>query len=102
MPFLRSSCGYVGTSDGWQETARAFKVEHEFAAADDGNVALCAELDLRDRRGFNLGLAFGHSLHRAVTTLFQSLGIPFCEHRARLITNGSAPAAGFQRRLPDW
>ncbi len=25
VPFLRSSCGYAGTSDGWQEAARTFQ-----------------------------------------------------------------------------
>jgi glucoamylase len=60
VPFLRSSNGYVGTSDGWQDIARAFKIEHEFAAADDGNVALSAQLDLSRQRRFTLGLAFGY------------------------------------------
>ena len=40
------------TSDGWQETAGASKVEREFAAANDGNVALTAEIDLRKGHGF--------------------------------------------------
>ena len=100
VPFLRSSCGYAGTSDGWQEAAHTFKVEHEFAAAEDGNVALCAELDLRRRRKFTLGLAFGHSLHRAVTNLFQSLGIPFCEHRARLIDQWERACSRFPAPTP--
>ena len=96
IPILRTSCGYVGTSDGWQEIARAFKVEHEFAAADDGNIALSAELDLRHRDRFTLGLPFGNSLHWAVTTLFQSLGIPFGEHSVRMREQRERAAAGLR------
>jgi glucoamylase len=48
-------------------------------------MSLSAQLDLSRQRGFTLGLAFGHSLHRPVTNLFQSLGIPFSEHRSRLL-----------------
>lgn len=99
-PFLRTSCGYVGTSDGWQDLARAFRVEHEFAAADDGNVALCAEVDLTRGLSFTLGLAFGHTLHRAVTNLFQSLGIPFIEHRKRQRQQWNRACSRFQPPSP--
>jgi len=95
VPFLRSSCGYVGASDGWQDVAHSFKMKYEFAAAEDGNVALVAEMDLRKRYGFTLGLAFGHGLHRAVTSLFQSLGIPFAEHRNRLLRQWNRACSRF-------
>jgi len=85
LPFLRSSCGYVGATDGWADIARDFKMDHEFASAEDGNIALTAELDLHSDCRFTLGLAFGHSLHRAVTAMFQSFGIAFADHRARLL-----------------
>jgi glucoamylase len=101
VPFLRRSCGYVGASDGWQDIARAFDVEHEFAAADDGNIALSAELDLRSRGSFTLGLAFGHNLHRAVTNLFQSLGIPFSEHQARMREQWERACSRFAAPAPN-
>jgi glucoamylase len=101
VPFLRNSCGYVGARDGWQEIARSFKVEHEFAAAGDGNIALSAELDLHSRDNFTLGLAFGHSLHRAVTTLFQSLGIPFDEHSERMRQQWDRACSGFAAPAPN-
>jgi glucoamylase len=85
VAFLKRSCGYVGTTDGWQDLAADFKLDYQFAAAPDGNIALTAELDLHQRFDFTLGLGFGRSLHRAVSTLFQSLGTPFEEHRDRFL-----------------
>ncbi|HVC44955.1 MAG TPA: glycoside hydrolase family 15 protein [Candidatus Binataceae bacterium] len=84
-PFVRRSCGYVGTTDGWQDLAHGYKMIHEFAAATDGNLALTGEIDLRGGYHFTIGLAFGRSLHRAVTNLFQSIGRPFIEHRTRFL-----------------
>ncbi|MBF6567299.1 MAG: glucan 1,4-alpha-glucosidase [Candidatus Binataceae bacterium] len=83
VPFVARSCGYVGTSDGWDDLAGDFKLNHLFASASDGNIALTGEIDLRQQREFTIGLSFGHSLHRSVTTLFQSLGIPYAQHKQR-------------------
>ncbi len=83
LPFSRRSCGYVGATDGWRDLDDNFKMDYEFAAAQDGNIALIGEIDLRQGYHFTLGLGFGHTLHRAVTDLFQSLGVPFSEHRER-------------------
>ncbi|HZC46499.1 MAG TPA: glycoside hydrolase family 15 protein, partial [Candidatus Acidoferrum sp.] len=82
-PFLRSSCGYVGNTDGWQDIHANFNMDYQFAAALDGNIALTAEIDLRKGYSFMLGLGFGRELNRAVTTLYQSLAEPFAMHRAR-------------------
>jgi glucoamylase len=85
VPFLRSSCGYVGTTDGWHDLSNNLKMDYEFASASDGNIALTAEFDLSRGYEFTVGLAFGRGLNRAVATLFQSLGVPFVEHRQRFI-----------------
>jgi glucoamylase len=85
VPFVRSSCGYVGTTDGWQDLASHFRLTNEFAAAPDGNIALTGEIDLSAGFEFTLALGFGHTLHRAVTTVFQSLGRPFAESRDRFL-----------------
>jgi glucoamylase len=82
-PFVKRSCGYVGSSDGWSDLAANFRLDNSFAAAPDGNIALTGEIDLRHGHQFTLGLAFGHNLHRAVTTLFQSLGVPYAQHKQR-------------------
>jgi len=84
-PFLRCSCGYVGASDGWTDLHDNLELDWEFDYAPDGNVALTGELDLRQGREFTLGLAFGDTFQSAVTTLFQSLGLPFVRQRRRFI-----------------
>ena len=85
IPFLRRSCGYVGRSDGWTDLAENYEMDWEFDAALDGNIALTGELDLARGHEFVLGLAFGDSLHNALTTLFQSLGFPFAAHKQRFV-----------------
>jgi len=100
-----SSCAapadYVGRTDGWQNLSQNFKLDWEFASASKGNVALAAEIDLpRDRR-FTLGLAFGIGMHRAVTCLYQSLGIPFVQHSARFMEQWGR-ACGHMRPLDRW
>lgn len=94
-PFAARSCGYVGTTDGWQDLSRDFKVDYHFAAAADGNIALTGEIDLSGGFQFTLGLAFGRTLHRAVTALFQAIALPFVEHRTRFLEQWE----GVARRL---
>jgi glucoamylase len=83
--FTRGSCGYVGTSDGWQDLSHNFQLDWEFDRAQDGNVALIGEIDVHRCQEFTLGLAFGNAQHAAVTTLMQSLGEPFGQHRKRFV-----------------
>ena len=85
IPFLRCSCGYVGRSDGWTDLAENYEMDWEFDAAVDGNIALTGELDIPRGHEFVLGLAFGDSLHNALTTLFQSLGFPFADQQKRFV-----------------
>lgn len=85
VPFLRCSCGYAGTTDGWRDLAHDFKLDWEFDCAPDGNIALTGELDLRQSREFVLALAFGDSLHRALVTTAQALATSYADHRARFI-----------------
>jgi glucoamylase len=85
MPFARCSCGYVGSSDGWQDLMQNFRMDWEFDCARDGNIALIGELDLRHGREFVQGLAFGESLHNALVTLSQALATPFGDQRARFV-----------------
>jgi len=83
QPFSRTSCGYVGRSDGWTDLAHNFQMDWEFDHADDGNIALTGALDLKSHREFTLGLAFGDTQHHAIATLFQALGTPFEVHHKR-------------------
>ena len=59
-PWLARSAGYVGYTDGWQDLSRHHKLTWLSPRADDGNVALTGEIDLRECGGeFTLALGFG-------------------------------------------
>ncbi|MGH7466493.1 MAG: glycoside hydrolase family 15 protein [Longimicrobiales bacterium] len=85
VPFVHRSCGFVGTSDGWTDLADNLRMDWELDAAENGNVALIGELELRSNFEFTLGLSFGNSLHHATTILLQSLSFPFEEQRDRFV-----------------
>jgi glucoamylase len=97
IPFSRGSAGYVGRSDGWTDLALNHQMDWEFHRALDGNVALTGELALTKDREFTLGLAFGNSLHAAVTTLFQALSTPFAAQAQRFEEQWQRPC---ERMLP--
>ena len=84
--FTRRSVGYVGHSDGWQDLMDNFKMDWEFEQAQDGNIALTAEIDLSRGLEFTLGVAFGHSLQSASTQLLQALATPFSRQREKYIS----------------
>ncbi|HVU07118.1 MAG TPA: glycoside hydrolase family 15 protein [Verrucomicrobiae bacterium] len=75
--FLRRSVGYVGASDGWQDLTNNFKMDWEFCAAENGNIALTAEIDLEQGNEFTTAIAFGGSYQSTVAKLLQSLAKPF-------------------------
>jgi glucoamylase len=83
--FNKTSCGYVGHSDGWQDLHKDFRLDWEFDKAEDGNVAVIGEINFTRNREFTVGIAFGDSLHGALTVLEQSLAIPFLEHREKFV-----------------
>lgn len=83
--FLRRSCGYVGTSDGWTDLADNFQMDWQFDAAENGNIALAGQIDLGDSFEFTLAVALGDSVHHAQTTLVQSIETPFAEQRERFV-----------------
>jgi glucoamylase len=79
--FFRRSVGYVGFSDGWQDLMHNFKMDWEFPAAENGNIALTGEIGLQDTGEFTIAVAFGRSYQSAATKLFQSLAAEFESHR---------------------
>jgi glucoamylase len=83
--FNKTSCGFVGYSDGWQDLHKDFCLDWEFDKAEDGNVAVIGEINPIRNREFTVGIAFGDSLHGAVTVLEQSLATPFAEHRVKFV-----------------
>jgi glucoamylase len=76
-PFTECSCGYVGVNDGWTDLAHNYCLDWQYPAALDGNIALTGGLDLSRGAEFTLGLAFGTTKHDALSSLAQSLSIPF-------------------------
>lgn len=89
VPFTKTSCGYVGRSDGWTDISSDFKMDWEYDSAEDGNVALTAEIAPIDT--FTLALSFGETLHRAVTALFQSLATPFGVQKKKFLEQWERP-----------
>ena len=56
----RMSVGFTGYSDGWQDLSRNFQLTEQYERAENGNVALTGEIDLRACSGeFVLALGFG-------------------------------------------
>src|SRR6201987_74161 len=79
--FSRRSVGYVGFSDGWRDLMHNFKMDWEFRQAENGNIALTAEINLPDSGEFTIAVAFGRSYQSAATKLFQSLAEEFESNR---------------------
>jgi glucoamylase len=59
-PWKKTSVGFVGTSDGWQDISEHFQMEWEYTRAENGNIAMTGEIDLLACNGeFVLALGFG-------------------------------------------
>ncbi len=73
-PYLKRSVGFVGTSDGWQDIHQHNQMIWEYERAENGNVALTAEIDLTATGGrFVLALAFGRNSAEAGLCARESL-----------------------------
>ncbi len=83
--FSRTSCGFVGESDGWQDLHQNFKMDWEFDRAEHGNIAVMGEIDLSKGNEFTVGIAFGESPHAPTAVLTQALAQPFSRYQARFI-----------------
>jgi glucoamylase len=78
--FTRSSAGYVGTSDGWQDFFRNGHMTWTYAQATDGNVALMGELVANDGV---LALGFAGALEGARTLARSALAEGYAPIRQR-------------------
>ena len=59
-PMPKRSIGFAGVSDGWQDLSQHFQMAWEYDRAENGNVALTAEIDMAACKGeFILALGFG-------------------------------------------
>ncbi len=76
-PFVASSVGFVGVSDGWQQLSRDRRLAEEYITATDGNVALTAELAKGADGASVLALGFGQTSSEAGYHALTSLQTPF-------------------------
>jgi glucoamylase len=83
--FSRSSCGYVGTSDGYQDLSSHTKMTWEFGQALNGNIAMMGEIDVAANREFTIAISFGDGHHAAIAQMMETLATPYDEHQRRFL-----------------
>ena len=83
--FTKTSCGYVGTSDGFQDLMTDMKMDWCYGKALDGNIAVMGEIDLSKCREFTIAIGLGDGHHSALAGLMQALSTPYAWHRERFI-----------------
>jgi glucoamylase len=83
--FTRTSCGFVGHSDGYQDISSHMKMTWNFGQALNGNIAIMGEIDVAKHREFTIAIALGDGHHAALAGIMQTLSTPYAEHRARFI-----------------
>jgi glucoamylase len=91
--FTRSSCGYVGTSDGYQNLAQDLKMNWQFGQALDGNIAIMGEVDVSCNRDFTIAIAFGDGHHAALSGMMQTLATPYDIHLKRFLVQWARAAS---------
>lgn len=81
--FVSVSNGYVGASDGWADLTHAYKLNHKYATASDGNVAQIGELPESFSKGkaITIALGFGASSEEAMAEAKSSLKKGFASTR---------------------
>lgn len=78
LPWRAASCGYAGTSDGWQDLRANGHLTGLHPEARNGNIALTGEIDLTECDGeFVLALSFGSNASEAGQRALSSLIDPF-------------------------
>ncbi|MFZ0662500.1 MAG: glycoside hydrolase family 15 protein [Acidobacteriaceae bacterium] len=93
--FSRASCGYVGTSDGWQDLKENFTMDWQFGSALNGNVAVMGELEPGVRE-FTVAIGFGEGHHAALSTTMGALATPFERHLKRFIEQWHRSASPYE------
>ena len=77
QPFITSSLGFAGFSDGWQQLSQHGQLIGEYDTATDGNIALTGEIQVDDRGSAVLALGFGRTPNEAGYHARASLQTPF-------------------------
>ena len=84
--FTRSSCGYVGASDGFQDLTTNMQMDWQFGQALNGNIAVMGEIDVAANREFTIAIALGDGHHAALAGMMQTLATPYDLHCHRFVT----------------
>jgi glucoamylase len=83
--FTRSSCGYVGASDGYQDLAADLRMTWCFGEALNGNIAIMGEIDVARTREFTIAIGLGDGHHAALSEMMQALAMAYEEHCERFV-----------------
>ncbi len=83
--FSRSSCGFVGISDGYQDLSCHLKMRWNYGEALNGNIAMMGEIDVAKHREFTIAIALGDGGHAALAGMMQTLSTPFALHQKRFV-----------------
>jgi len=74
VDWLKRSVGFVGFSDGWQDLSAHKKMTWEYERAENGNVAMMAEIDLAKTKGeFVIAVGFASNPQEAANRARLSL-----------------------------
>ena len=85
-PWQKSSVGFAGYSDGWQDLSRNFRLTWDYTRAENGNIAFTGEIDLQACSGeFVLALGFGGIWSEAGQQVRASLSEPYDELRKNYV-----------------
>ncbi len=94
--FSRVSCGFVGSSDGWNDLTENFRMDWEFGSATNGNLAIMGQVDLSGSRDFTIGIGIGDSHHSALSKTMGALSIPFAQNSARFLEQWQRAASPYR------
>jgi glucoamylase len=83
--FTRTSCGYVGSSDGYQDLSTNMQMDWQFGQALNGNIAVMGEIDVAANREFTIAIALGDGHHAALAGMMQTLSTAYDLHSQRFI-----------------
>ena len=94
--FSRTSCGYVGASDGYQDLSANMKMDWQYGSALNGNLALTGEIEVGPHREFTVAIGLGEKHHAAISSMMQSLCTPFAAQSQRFLEQWSRAKAPMQ------
>ena len=85
-PWKKMSVGFVGSSDGWQDLSQHSQMTWDYSRAENGNIALTAEIDLAASGGeFVLAIGLGGIWSEAGEQVRSSLLQPYNELRDQYV-----------------